>query len=194
MRRVVYDPLKCTACKTCEIHCSIAHSLSKDLLAMISESPPPLPRVAVAWTPGMNVPLKCTHCETAPCLLGCPVGAIRRDAGTDTVQIDDSRCIGCFSCVLVCPYGAVRLSFDRKRAYKCDGCVQRLSAGDTPACASSCPTRALAFQEIEEVATKKAAAAAMREVAALLRGREPVGGEASPLETILRMREEMTRG
>ncbi|MBI5905381.1 MAG: 4Fe-4S dicluster domain-containing protein [Deltaproteobacteria bacterium] len=194
MRRVVYDPLKCAACKSCEIQCSVSHSLSKDLLSAVSESPPSLPRVAVAWTPGMNVPLKCAHCETAPCMLGCPVGAIRRDAGSDTVQIDDSRCIGCFSCVLVCPYGAVRLSFDRKRAYKCDGCVERLRAGEEPACASSCPTHALAFREIEEVASQNAASAAMRETAALLRGRETAGGEASPLEAILRMREEMARG
>ena len=194
MRRVVYDPLKCTACKTCELQCSVSHSRSKELLAAILESPPPLPRLSVAWTPAVNVPVKCAHCETAPCLLGCPVGAIRRDRGCDAVFIDDDRCIGCFSCVLLCPYGAVRLSFDRKRAYKCDGCADRISEGLEPACAASCPTGALAWREIEEVARGKTALTAARDAAALARGGELAAGEGSPLGTILKMREEMARG
>ena len=194
MRRVVYDPLKCTACKTCEIQCSVSHSRSGDLIEALSESPPPLPRLAVAWTPGVNVPVKCAHCETAPCLLGCPVGAIRRDRPTDAVLVDDTRCIGCFSCVLVCPYGATRLSFDRKRVHKCDGCVDRQAEGREPACSASCPTGALAFREVEEVAREKTAAVAMREAAALRRESELEGAVPSALETILKMREEMTRG
>jgi carbon-monoxide dehydrogenase iron sulfur subunit len=194
MRRVVYDPLKCTACKTCEIQCSVSHSRSGELLGALFESPPPLPRMTVAWTPGVNVPVRCAHCETAPCLLGCPVGAIRRDRGSDAVLIDGERCIGCFSCVLLCPYGAVRLSFDRKRAEKCDGCVERVSEGREPACAASCPTGALAWREVEEVARGRTALSASREAAALARGKEEAGGEGSPLETILKMREEMARG
>ena len=194
VRRVVYDPSKCAACKTCEIQCSVSHSRSGELLAALFESPPPLPRIAVAWTPGWNVPVKCAHCETAPCLLGCPVGAIRRDRGTDTVLVDDQRCIGCFSCVLVCPYGAIRLSPDRKRVHKCDGCIARLAEGEEPACSASCPTKALAFREVEEAAREKAAAFAARDAAALRRERELEGGAPSPMETILKMREEMTRG
>ena len=194
VQRVVYDSLKCTACKTCEIQCSVTHSRSKELLSALFESPPSLPRISVAWTPGVNVPVKCAHCETAPCLLGCPVGAIRRDRATDTVLVDDQRCIGCFSCVLVCPYGAIRLTHDRKRVHKCDGCVERLAEGQEPACAASCPTKALAYREVEELAREKTTAYAVRETAALLRGREIEGEGLSPLEAILEMREEMSRG
>jgi carbon-monoxide dehydrogenase iron sulfur subunit len=142
----------------------------------------------------LNVPVKCAHCETAPCLLGCPVGAIRRDRATDAVLVDDPRCIGCFSCVLVCPYGAIRLSHDRKRIHKCDSCVGRLAGGQEPACSASCPTRALAFREVEELARERTAATAAREAVALRRGRELEGRAPSPMETILEMREEMTRG
>lgn len=194
VRRVVYDPSKCAACKTCEIQCSVSHSRSGELLAALFESPPPLPRLSVAWTPGLNVPVKCAHCETAPCLLGCPVGAIRRDRATDAVLVDDQRCIGCFSCVLVCPYGAIRLSHDRKRVHKCDGCVGRLAVGQEPACSASCPTRALAFREVEELARERTAATAAREAAALRLGRELEGRAPSPMGTILEMREEMARG
>ena len=194
VRKVVYDPRKCTACRTCEIQCSVAHSRSRELIPALFESPPSLPRLSVAWAPAVNVPVQCVHCETAPCLLGCPVGAIRRDRGTDTVLVDDRRCIGCFSCVLVCPYGAIRLSHDRKRVHKCDGCVERLAEGREPACAASCPTRALAYREVEELAKEKTTAAALREAAALMRGREIEGDGRSPLETILELREEMSRG
>ena len=194
VRRVVYDPSKCAACKTCEIQCSVSHSRSGELLAALFESPPPLPRLSVAWTPGLNVPVKCAHCETAPCLLGCPVGAIRRDRATDAVLVDDLRCIGCFSCVLVCPYGAIRLSHDRKRIHKCDGCVGRLAGGQEPTCSASCPTRSLALREVEVLARERTAATAAREAVALRRGRELEGRAPSPMETILEMREEMTRG
>ena len=194
VQRVVYDPSKCTGCKTCELQCSIAHSRSKELLSALFETPPSLPRISVAWAPAVNVPVKCAHCETAPCLLGCPVGAIRRDPAADAVLVDDRRCIGCFSCILVCPYGAIRLSHDRKRVHKCDGCVERLAEGREPACASSCPTRALAYREIEELAKERTHTAAARDAAALLHGRELEGRERSPLETILGWREEMSRG
>ena len=194
VRRVVYDTLRCTACKTCEMQCSVSHSRSGELLDALFESPPPLPRLSVAWTPGVNVPVKCAHCETAPCLLGCPVGAIRRDRPTDAVLVDDTRCIGCFSCVLVCPYGAIRLSHDRKRVHKCDGCVDWIAESREPACSASCPTGALAFREVEEVAREKTAATAAREAAALRRGKDLEGAVPSPMETILKMREEMARG
>jgi hypothetical protein len=63
-----------------------------------------------------------------------------------------------------------------------------------PACSTPCPTGALAWREVEEVARERTALAAVRDAAALARGGELEAGEGSPLGTILKMREEMARG
>lgn len=194
MKKVALDPLKCTACRTCEVQCSIAHSRSGSIYSAIFESPPSLTRVRVAWTPGLNVPVRCVHCENAPCLLACPVGAIEEDDRTGTVQVREEKCIGCFTCLLVCPYGAVRLSFDRKKAYKCDGCRDRLIEGLEPACASGCPTRALFFADFDEIAADKMSETAVRETAALESAGSAAPRRKSSLEHILAIRKEMARG
>lgn len=194
MKKVALDPLKCTACRTCEVQCSIAHSRSGSIYSAIFESPPSLTRVRVAWTPGLNVPVRCVHCENAPCLLACPVGAIEENDPTGTVQVREEKCIGCFTCLLVCPYGAVRLSFDRKKAYKCDGCRDRLLEGLEPACASGCPTRALFFADFDEIAADKMSETAVRETAALESAGSAAPRRKSSLEHILAIRKEMARG
>lgn len=194
MKKVALDPRKCTACRTCELQCSITHSRSGTLYSAIFETPASLSRVKVSWTPGLNVPVRCVHCENAPCLLACPVGAIHEDASTGTVQIRDEKCIGCFTCLLVCPYGAVRLSFDRRKAHKCDGCRDRLREGLEPACSSGCPTKALAFVDLEDITAKKILETAAREEAALARAGAAAPRERSSLESILEMRKEMAHG
>lgn len=194
MKKVALDPRKCSACRTCELQCSIVHSRSGDLLSAIFESPPSLSRVRVSWTPGLNVPVRCVHCENAPCRAACPVGAIEEDAGKGTVLIREEKCIGCFTCLLVCPYGAVRLSFDRKKALKCDGCAARLQAGLEPACAAGCPTKALSFADFDEIAAARMSETAARETAALARAGAETPREPSSLELILSTRKEMARG
>lgn len=193
MRKVALDASRCTACRSCEVQCSVSHSQSKELIAALFETPPSLSRVKVAWTPGLNVPVRCVHCEDAPCILSCPVGAIDRDGPTGSVLLRQEKCIGCFTCVLVCPFGAVRLSFDRKKAHKCDGCVERQQRAEDPACVCACPTGALTFVDLDGIVDAKTAEAARRETAAAAAAGSAARA-GSPLETILRMREEMSRG
>lgn len=150
-RLIVSEPSKCIGCRTCEIACVLAHSKSNDVDAMTKKDF--APRLKLIRTLAISTPVTCHHCDDAPCLNACPAGAIVYRA--DTVQVDQERCIGCKTCVVACPFGAMDvISVPAKRAFagvqiangmkaeahKCDLCLGRDGG---PACAEVCPTKAL---------------------------------------------------
>lgn len=153
MKALIFvDAKKCLSCRSCEIACSVEHSKSKQLLKAIKESPIPHYRVRLESLEGFSVPLQCRHCEAPPCLQVCPTNAIKRDDLESPVVIDDKTCVGCSSCVIVCPLGVPRLSRDGKAIIKCDLCIERVEKGEEPACVKACPTGALKFKYISEIA------------------------------------------
>lgn len=157
---IVCDPTRCLACRSCELACAVAHSRAKTLVGAITESPAPESRVSLEVAEDITLPLQCRHCEDAPCVVVCPTKALSKPAAEGPVLLDQQLCIGCKSCVLVCPFGVIHLSRDGKAMIKCDLCVERLAAGELPACVSSCPTGALRFESTAEAArtTRKRAA------------------------------------
>ncbi|MDX6325015.1 MAG: formate dehydrogenase iron-sulfur subunit [Nocardioidaceae bacterium] len=109
----------------------------------------------------------CKHCTHAACLDVCPTGSLfRTEFGTVVVQPD--VCNGCGYCVPACPYGVI----ERRKgpegvknvgiAQKCTLCYDRLTVGETPACAKACPTESIQFGDVEELRER-----ADRRVAAL---------------------------
>ncbi len=132
----------CMGCHSCEMACAVAHSAGQSLYTALSETPTPKPRLYVEWVaPDRPVPIVCRHCEDAPCMHACIAGAISRDAA-GVVATDKDRCIGCWTCVMVCPYGVIGRHLEEHKAYRCDRCPDR----DMPACVNACPTHALVFQ------------------------------------------------
>lgn len=150
---------RCMGCHSCELACAVAHSESKSLYGAITENPRPKPRVYVeAVSPETPVPVLCRHCETAPCMHACIAGAIRRtEDGVVITQSD--KCIGCWTCVMVCPYGVVGRHLEKHKAYRCDRCRDR----DRPACVEACPTRALVYRTVTDFSreTRRTASAGM---------------------------------
>ena len=65
------------------------------------------------------------------------------------VCIDRDKCVGCLTCVLLCPYGAVQPGPDGA-AMKCELCLKN-SCG-APACVSGCPNGAIVYEERGETA------------------------------------------
>jgi Fe-S-cluster-containing dehydrogenase component/DMSO reductase anchor subunit len=153
----------CTGCKACVSACHSLNGLDDDetwrdigLLHGGSVEEP--------WQ--QTVTTACHHCLEPACLLGCPVRAYEKDAGTGIVRHLDDQCIGCQYCVLKCPYDVPKYSAKRGIVRKCDMCHGRLNAGEAPACVQACPSGAITIRIVQSGEV----AAAIRERDRLLPG------------------------
>ena len=105
---------------------------------------------------GIYIPMTCQQCQDAPCLNVCPVKAISQDEELGRVSVDYNTCIGCRSCVSVCPFGAMSFNTTDRRVLKCDVCD-----GD-PQCVRFCDVKAVDFVEANDVSIIKSRQAAQR--------------------------------
>jgi carbon-monoxide dehydrogenase iron sulfur subunit len=58
--------------------------------------------------------LQCRHCADPKCVKACISGAMYKDQNGIVKNIKE-KCVGCLSCVLVCPFGAVKRNKDKER-------------------------------------------------------------------------------
>jgi Fe-S-cluster-containing hydrogenase component 2 len=96
------------------------------------------------------VATSCRSCRDPLCMVGCPVGSIRRRNSMEII-IED-WCIGCGLCVRNCPYGNLNLhpfevkipdpaqptrmiATTKKKATGCDLCMEHAE----PSCVYACP-------------------------------------------------------
>ena len=145
MKRVYAREEVCMGCGLCEVYCIAAHSRNRDnvIKAYKKEKPRPVSRIIVERETPISFGLQCRHCENAECISACIAGAMQRERETGIVKNDPERCVGCWTCILACPFGViVRDENGKKAASKCDLCSQ---SGDLPACVKNCPIVSLVF-------------------------------------------------
>jgi anaerobic carbon-monoxide dehydrogenase iron sulfur subunit len=140
---------KCTGCRLCELVCAAFHD---------GVSNPTRSRIKVMkWEmEGLYIPMSCQQCQDAPCMNVCPVKAISRDEPLARVMVDYDKCIGCRSCVAVCPFGAMSFNTIDRKVFKCDVCD-----GD-PQCVRFCDMKAVDYVSADDVAIEKKRDAASR--------------------------------
>lgn len=143
---MLIDLEKCTRCDQCAQACSEAHD--DGISRLIREGP---------RYDKYLVPSSCRMCMDPVCMIGCPVGSIRRTEDLN-IFIED-WCVGCGVCAKQCPYNSIQLHplealgehvaahakrvaetgevvEVTERAIVCDQCTS-LPTG--PACVYACP-------------------------------------------------------
>jgi len=146
-KRIIIREEYCMGCRLCEVYCITQHSKSKDIIkAYRGEEPRPVSGIYFEEKGSVSFALQCRHCDDAPCLEACITGAMYRDEGTGMVLHDREKCVGCWMCIMACPYGVIKPDFgERKVASKCDLCIE----AEFPACVEHCPNEAIILVDEE---------------------------------------------
>ena len=147
------DVSRCSGCLACIVACQDQNDALDDHVALrqvVRKEPDDPSDGALTF-----FSIACFHCGEAPCLAICPTGAIFQNDAVGSIEVDRDRCIGCHSCLAVCPFGAPHFAADGKMT-KCDMCSFRQGSGLEPACVRTCTTRALKVMALEEISGQKA--------------------------------------
>ena len=166
----VLDQRKCIGCHACTVACKAENEVPlgafRTWVKYIEKGEFPNTRRYFAV-------LRCNHCDNAPCVTICPTVALfKRDDGI--VDFDNSRCIGCKSCMQACPYDAIYIDPDSHTAAKCHYCAHRVELGLQPACVLVCPEQAIIAGDLENPSSEIARLVAREQVSV----RKPEQGTA----------------
>ena len=100
---MVIDLQHCTGCGGCAISCKSENNVQRGnrWAKVKSITKGKFPNVGFA-----SLPTLCNHCENAPCVKGCPTGAMHKGYGNITMHAPE-KCIGCKTCMAMCPYDVI---------------------------------------------------------------------------------------
>ncbi len=148
MREIFFIPDRCLpGCNACQMACVGEHLKNKGVLSPLAGLPFPKkvrsqPAENTIKTPRPH-PVRCLHCDPPRCVEACLSGSLIKNPEDGRVGNNVEQCIGCFMCVVHCPFGAIIPLPSEQISIKCDGCLW----SKAPACVRACPTGALIFVE-----------------------------------------------
>lgn len=141
MKRIFVNEEWCLGCHLCEYYCAYANSGETDMVKALKDVKIN-PRIKIEEKDDISFAVNCRHCTDPICVKSCISGALSKT--DDVITIDTKKCVGCYTCILVCPYGAVMPS-DSGPVQKCELCTK--NANGSPACVAGCPNRAIVLEE-----------------------------------------------
>ena len=142
MKKVYANEKWCLGCRLCEYYCAFAETNQKDM-AHALKGIKIRPRINVEEKDGLSFAVSCRHCKEPLCVKGCISGAIALSED-GVITINPIMCACCYTCILICPYGAVSPS-NNGTIQKCDLCIN--TSEGTPACVRGCPNNALVYED-----------------------------------------------
>jgi formate dehydrogenase iron-sulfur subunit len=98
---------------------------------------------------------QCRHCVSPACVSVCPVGALKKTPEGPVVY-DADKCMGCRYCMMACPYGIPRYTWQDAvpLVRKCTMCYEnRIKQGKQPTCTEACTEEATIFGERNHLLT-----------------------------------------
>lgn len=101
------------------------------------------PRIHIEQKGDISFAVSCRHCDDALCVQSCISGALTMGE-QGLIKIDHDKCVGCFTCIMACPFGAV-MPGEGSAVQKCEFCTD--NSQGTPACVAHCPNQAIIFEE-----------------------------------------------
>ena len=145
MKRVYVNEKWCLGCHLCEYYCAFAGTHEKNMARALKDIKI-RPKIKIEEKDGVSFAVSCRHCKEPLCVKSCITGALAIVDGV--ISINQEKCVSCYTCIMICSYGAISPSGDESGAViKCELCVK--TAGATPACVNGCPNGAIVFEERE---------------------------------------------
>ena len=146
------DAQKCIGCLNCELACAASHmGVTLEKAYELGQSGVKLvSRNKVIKSGDLTAPMQCMQCMDAPCVNACPIDIIKYE--DNYVKYYEDDCIGCRSCAMVCPFGAITMAKSNSTnvsglvAIKCDLCG---GENGKQACINICPTDAISLIDYE---------------------------------------------
>ena len=151
VQKLFFISKHCDGCQACEAACLEKNSQSQSIFMTKMEQPSPQARIKVKKLGNQYWATVCQHCSDSMCVRACMTGAMQYSSEGEVFH-STNKCVGCWMCIMVCPFGAIAPLSEAKKASKCDLCKDDKS----PPCVAVCSRQALFYGTPEEYEMKVA--------------------------------------